>query len=117
MIDPLEPGTVVLQIPDGFGESHVTAYFETLPDFEWEYEKDFAGRLDHGGRGAAFEFDNIQSGTTIYSDGLDGRPADGWTKRSGSAWPGAYLVTFRVRSNLYVPPGHSCGVRLRLRKQ
>ena len=116
-VDPIDPGTIVLRVPDGFGEAHVTAYFETLPDFEWEFEKDFAGRFEHGGRGAVFEMFNLQTGTTIYSDGTDGRPSDGWTGRSATAWPGAYLVTFRVRSDLYVPPGHFCGVRLRLRKK
>jgi serine/threonine protein kinase len=115
-IDPLEPGTIVLRVPDGFGEAHVAAFFETLPNFELEYEKDYAGQFDHG-RGAVFEMYNNHTGTTIYSDGRDGRPSDGWIERTGKAYPGFYRVVFRVRSNLYVPPGHSCGVRLRIHKK
>ena len=113
--DPSGDGSVVFRVEGGIGEAHVTGEFPDLPAFDRFLEKNYAGCADHGGRGGAFEIYNEGTKTTIDFDGHGGLPSKGWTRTGPwTAWPGWYILTFRFRSDLWAPPGHEVGVRLRL---
>ena len=113
--DPSGDGSVVFRVEGGIGEAHATGDFESLGNFRYFLEKNFAGRADCGGRGGSFELFNEHTKMTIDFVGHGGRPSEGWTEsRLGKPWPGRYILTFRFRSDLWAPPGHEVGVRLRL---
>ena len=100
----------------GFGEASLAFEFDEAVNFDLEYVKWFAGKGDHGGRGAILELFG-GDGQLYISDDLDGTPLGPPERREAQFYPGRHRVTIRVRSDLYVPPGHFCGVRLRLLKK
>ena len=106
-------GTVWLALPGGLGESRVTVSNTRPQSFRWEYAKYYAGKENHGGRGGSFMVDADHH--TVDVDAHDGRPSDGieWNDFSVGA-PGPHIFTFRFLSDLWAPPGHEVGVRLRL---
>ena len=109
-------GSVLATVPDGFGESSLAFEVEDAVNFDMEYIKWFAGKGDHGGRGASLELFG-QDGQVYILDDRDGAPGAPPERQELKFYPGRHRFTFRVRSNLYVPPGHFCGVRLRLHKK
>ena len=107
-----EPGALEASIPDGFGEARLVLEVDDPGQFSVEYAGHFPGRDDHGGRGAVFDI--LSSGTVVYSDAHDRRPSSPAQRVHFESYPGRQRLEFRLRSDLYVPPGHFCGVRLRL---
>ena len=112
--DPLGDGSVAFRVEGGCGEARITGRFDSIDKLRILLKKDFAGRWDHGGRGGEFELHDDHNGQTMLSDGGSGRPADGPKGTVFHFWPGRYVLTFRFRSDLWAPPGHAVGVRLRL---
>jgi hypothetical protein len=113
--DPSGDGSIVFRVEGGIGEAHATGDFESLGNFRWFLEKNFAGRADCGGRGGSFEIYNEHTRQTFHFDGHGGRPSEGWIgSRLAKPRPGRYILTFRFRSDLRAPPGHEVGLRLRL---
>ena len=106
-----EPGTLEAAIPDGFGEARLVLEVDDPGQFSVEYAGHFPGRDDHGGRGAVFDI--LSSGTVVYSDAHDRRPSSPAQRVHFESYPGRQRLEFRLRSDLYVPPGHFCGIRLR----
>ena len=109
-------GSVLATIPDGFGEASLAFEFDEAVNFDLEYVKWFAGKGDHGGRGGSLEMFG-KDGQIYILDDLDGTPGGPPVRQEAQFYPDRQRVTIRVRSDLYVPPGHFCGVRLRLLKK
>ena len=112
--DPFGNGTIVFRVEGGIGEAHVTGNFESVGQFRLFLEKNYPGRADHGGRGGLFQFRDEHNRNSILFDGRSGRPSDGWQEHPGRGDLGRFILTFRFRSDLWAPPGHEVGVRLRL---
>jgi len=108
---PDEPGALEASIPDGFGEARLVLEVDDPGQFSVEYAGHFPGKADHGGRGAVFDI--LSSGLVVYSDAHDRRPSSPVQRVHFESYPGRQRLEFRLRSDLYVPPGHFCGVRLR----
>jgi len=112
--DPLGNGTIVFRVEGGIGEAHVKGIFESLGQFRLFLEKNYPGRADHGGRGGLFQVRDEHNRNSVLFDGRSGRPSDGWQEHPGRGDLGRFILTFRFRSDLWAPPGHEVGVRLRL---
>ena len=112
--DPIGNGTIVFRVEGGIGEAHVTGNFESVGQFRLFLEKNYPGRADHGGRGGLFQVRDEHNRNSVLFDGRSGRPSDGWQEHPGRGDLGRFILTFRFRSDLWAPPGHEVGVRLRL---
>ena len=110
-VDAPGDGTVVGSIFGGVGESVLEMEIVDEAPCRIAVEGYFAGRSDHGGRGAVFEI--LSNGNVAYADDRDRRPTDGWKPIELSFYPGRHLISFRLRSDLWVPAGHVCAVRLK----
>ena len=110
-VDEPGDGTVVGSIPGGVGESVLEMEIVDEAPCRIAVEGYFAGRSDHGGRGAVFEI--LSNGNVAYADDRDRRPTDGWKPIELSFYPGRHRISFRLRSDLWSPAGHVCAVRLK----
>lgn len=111
VVDAPGDGTVVGSIFGGVGESVLEMEIVDEAPCRIAVEGYFAGRSDHGGRGAVFEI--LSNGNVAYADDRDRRPTDGWKPIELSFYPGRHRISFRLRSDLWVPAGHVCAVRLK----
>lgn len=110
-VDAPGDGTVVGSIFGGVGESVLEMEIVDEAPCRIAVEGYFAGRSDHGGRGAVFEI--LSNGNVAYADDRDRRPTDGWKPIELSFYPGRHRISFRLRSDLWAPAGHVCAVRLK----
>ena len=111
IVDAPGDGAVVGSIAGGVGESVLEMEIEDGEPCVVSVQGYWPGKADHGGRGAVFEV--LSGDVVVYSDSSDRRPTDGWKPMSLSFYPGLHRITFRLRSDLWSPPGHLFAVRIK----
>ena len=111
IVDAPGDGAVVGSIAGGVGESVLEMEIEDGEPCVVSVEGYWPGKADHGGRGAVFEV--LSGDVVVYSDSSDRRPTDGWKPMNMSFYPGRHRITFRLRSDLWSPPGHLFAVRIK----
>ena len=111
-VSPVGDGVLEFEVPGGVGQTWCRIRGRDFRPFTIRYVPYFAGKADHGGRGGAY--DQLDGSAVMESDRVSGRPTAGHREVPMTFYPGIQNITLRFHSDLWAPPGHTVGVRLRL---